>query len=145
MTGRSRWRATAVLLRPAGADSDRGHTYSHDLMAADALHWVRSHQDDRFFLYLAFTIPHLSLQVPDDSLTEYRGRWPETPFTNTKHYSNQDNPRAAYAGMITRMDRDIGRLMALLKSSASTTTRWCYSAAIMAGLPAKRHRPRILQ
>ncbi len=92
-----------------------GTTYSHDLMAADTLHWVRSHKDDRFFLYLAFTIPHLSLQVPDDSLAEYRGRWPETPFTNTKHYSNQDNPRAAYAGMITRMDRDIGRLMALLK------------------------------
>ena len=92
-----------------------GQVYSHDLMAAEALRWVRGQRDKPFFLYLAFTIPHLSLQVPDDSLAEYRGLWPETPFTNTKHYANQDTPRAAYAAMISRMDRDIGRLMTLLK------------------------------
>jgi arylsulfatase len=55
------------------------------------------------------------LQVPDDSLAEYRGLWPETPVTTSKHYANHPTPRAAYAAMITRMDRDIGRLMALLK------------------------------
>ncbi|HEX4130265.1 MAG TPA: arylsulfatase [Pirellulales bacterium] len=92
-----------------------GADYSHDLMADDALAWVRGHKDSPFFLYLAFTIPHLSLQVPEDSLSEYRGRWPETPVTDSKHYANHSEPRAAYAAMITRMDRDIGRLMALLK------------------------------
>jgi arylsulfatase len=92
-----------------------GAVYSHDLMTADALRWVREHHDRPFFLYLAFTIPHLSLQVPDDSLREYLGKWPETPVVNSRHYANQPAPRAAYAGMITRMDRDIGRLMTLLK------------------------------
>ncbi|HEX5443973.1 MAG TPA: arylsulfatase [Pirellulales bacterium] len=92
-----------------------GKIYSHDLMADDALHWVRDHQEGPFFLYLALTVPHVSLQVPDDSLAEYRGQWPETPVTDSKHYSNHDTPRAAYAAMITRMDRDIGRLMAELK------------------------------
>ncbi|HVA45351.1 MAG TPA: arylsulfatase [Pirellulales bacterium] len=91
-----------------------GKTYSHDLMSDDALGWVREHNDGPFFLYLAFTIPHLSLQVPDDSLAEYRGKWPETPVTNSKHYANHPTPRAAYAAMITRMDRDVGRLMRLL-------------------------------
>jgi arylsulfatase A len=76
---------------------------------------VRRHKDHPFFLYLAFTIPHLSLQVPEDSLAEYRGRWPETPLANTRHYATHAAPRAAYAAMISRMDRDIGRLMALLK------------------------------
>jgi arylsulfatase A-like enzyme len=79
------------------------------------LKFVRDHHDKPFFLYLAFTIPHLSLQVPEDSMAEYHSQWSETPFRNTKHYANNETPRAAYAGMITRMDHDIGRLMALLK------------------------------
>jgi len=93
-----------------------GKVYSHDLMAEDALHWVGAHKQEPFFLYLAFTIPHVSLQVPEDSLAEYRGRWPETPVTTSKHYANHPTPRAAYAAMITRMDRDIGRLMEKLKA-----------------------------
>jgi arylsulfatase A-like enzyme len=99
-----------------GMIEPRGQVYAHDLMADDALRWVREQKARPFFLYLAFTIPHLSLQVPDDSLAEYwKEQWPETPFTNTKHYANNDTPRATYAAMITRMDRDIGRLMAQLK------------------------------
>jgi arylsulfatase A-like enzyme len=86
-------------------------------MADDSLKFVRENKNKPFFLYLAFTIPHLSLQVPEDSLAEYRGQWPETPFTNTKHYANNDTPRAAYAAMITRMDRDIGRLMTQLRDA----------------------------
>ncbi len=113
-----------------------GKTYSSDLIGDDALTWVRKQSraerdslpqaarraaaeaagnDQPFFLYYASTIPHVSLQVPDDSLAEYKGQWPETPFTTSKHYANNPTPRATYAAMITRLDRDIGRLMALLK------------------------------
>jgi arylsulfatase A-like enzyme len=98
-----------------GVIEPSGKLYSHDLMADDALTWVGDHQHEPFFLYLAFTIPHLSLQVPDDSLAQYRGQWPEKPMTDSKHYANNNTPRAAYAAMITRMDRDIGRLMAEFK------------------------------
>src|ERR1700690_906911 len=99
----------------AGLIQPSGKTYSHDLFVNHALAWVRQHQRQPFYLYLAFTIPHISLQVPEDSLAEYRGKWPETPMTTSKHYANHDTPRAAYAAMITRMDRDVGRLMAQLK------------------------------
>lgn len=98
-----------------GAIESTGRLYSADLIAEDALGWIREKKDTPFFLYYASTVPHLSLQVPEDSLAEYKGKWPETPFTNTKHYANQETPRAAYAAMITRFDRDIGRLLALLK------------------------------
>ena len=98
-----------------GVIEPSGKIYSHDLMAEDALRWVRQHKDGPFFLYLAFTIPHVSLQVPEDSLAEYRGKWPETPMTTSKHYANHAAPRAAYAAMISRMDRDVGRLMTMLK------------------------------
>ncbi|HUR59022.1 MAG TPA: arylsulfatase [Opitutaceae bacterium] len=77
-----------------------GKTYSHDLMANEALEFVRRSKDQSFFLFLAFTIPHQKLQVPD--LAPYENEtWPQNLKT--------------IAAMITRMDRDIGRLMALLK------------------------------
>jgi arylsulfatase len=60
-------------------------------------------------------VPHLALQVPPDSLEEYEGAFPETPYKGEKGYLPHWAPRAAYAAMITRMDREIGRLMALLK------------------------------
>lgn len=92
-----------------------GKQFSQDLMTEDALAWVRGHRAEPFFLYLAYTVPHVSLQVPEDSLAEYRGKWRETPLTDSKHYANHPTPRAAYAAMITRMDRDVGRLMSLIK------------------------------
>jgi arylsulfatase A-like enzyme len=92
-----------------------GKTYSADLIDNDGISWVRAHHAGPFFLYFASTVPHLSLQVPDDSLAEYKGKWPETPVRNSKHYANNENPRATYAAMITRLDRDIGRLLDLLQ------------------------------
>jgi arylsulfatase len=76
--------------------------------------FLREHQGKPFFLYLPFTIPHLALQVPADSLAEYVGKFPETPYRG-KQYRPHDTPRAAYAAMITRMDRTVGRMMDLLK------------------------------
>ena len=77
-----------------------GKAYSHDLMADDALEFVSRSKDQPFFLYLAFTIPHAKLQVPDLGAYE-KESWPE----NLKKL----------AAMITRLDRDIGRLMARLQ------------------------------
>jgi arylsulfatase len=92
-----------------------GKQYTHDLMEVEALEFIRKHQKDPFFLYLPFTIPHLALQVPEDSLNEYKGKFEETPYKG-KAYQHHDTPRAAYAAMITRLDRTVGRIMDLLKS-----------------------------
>jgi arylsulfatase len=111
------WRDGAKEMLPGntGARLATGQTYAHDLMAEDALRFVRENRARPFFLYLAFTIPHYALQVPEESLAEYRGEFTEAKKPARTTYAPQAEPRAAYAGMITRMDRDIGRLMALLK------------------------------
>jgi arylsulfatase A-like enzyme len=85
-----------------------------DHLTDDALGFVREHRDERFFLYLAYPVPHLALQVPDEDLREYAGAFDETPYRGDRGYLPHPTPRAAYAAMITRMDSDIGRLMALL-------------------------------
>jgi arylsulfatase len=91
-----------------------GKQYAPDLMCEEALAFIRENRRRPFFLYFATTIPHLALQVPDDSLREYLHRWPETPYLGQRGYLPHPTPRAAYAAMISRMDRDVGRLLALL-------------------------------
>ena len=92
-----------------------GKQYSMDLMAEEALWFIKENKDRPFFLYLPFPVPHAAIQVPEDSLEEYEGAFPETPYKGEKGYLPYPAPRAGYAAMITRMDREIGRIMTLLK------------------------------
>jgi arylsulfatase A-like enzyme len=88
--------------------------YSHDLIAEKALAFVAENKDQPFFLYWTITIPHAELLVPEDSLREFRGRYQERPYVGS-HYASQEEPMATFAGMVTRMDRDVGRLLQMLK------------------------------
>ena len=98
-----------------GNENGQRTTYSHDAIAAQALRFIETNRDRPFFCYVPFTIPHWELLVPEDSLAEYRGKFAEQAFvTPQKHYADQPEANAAYAAMITRMDRDVGRILALL-------------------------------
>jgi len=88
-------------------------TYSQDLIAEKALAFIRRHKDRPFFCHIPFTIPHAAMQVPEDWLARFRGKWPEPPVTGG-HYARQEAPRAAFAAMVTRMDADVGRILDLL-------------------------------
>jgi arylsulfatase A-like enzyme len=107
----------AAGLDPRDAASYRsfaGQDYAPDLIAEQALEFVRAHRDEPFFLYFPTTVPHLALQVPEDSLAEYRGAFEEEPYVGDRRYLPHREPRAAYAAMITRLDREIGRVIALV-------------------------------
>ena len=91
-----------------------GKQYATDLMVDEACDFIRSHADDPFLLYYATPVPHLALQVPDDSLDEYSGLWDDPPYVGGNGYLPHPEPRAAYAAMVTRFDRDIGRVVSLL-------------------------------
>lgn len=88
--------------------------YSHDLIWNRGMDFVRKHKDEPFFLYLPTTIPHASIEVPEDSMKPFIGKFEEKPHPQA-WYSKQDTPAAAFAGMVTRLDRDVGRLLDLLK------------------------------
>jgi arylsulfatase A-like enzyme len=108
------WRNDQRVEIPENCDGGRA-VYSHDLMVDAALEFLRENQDRPFYLHAAFTIPHAEVAVPEDSLAEYRGRWPEPKkFAGSKTYCPQDQPRAVRAAMISRLDRDVGRLLDLL-------------------------------
>jgi arylsulfatase A len=94
----------------------QGRDYSPDLITAELLQFIRQNQTQPFFVYWANTVPHVALQVPDDSLAAYVGEWEDPPYPGGRGYIPHFKPLAAYAAMITRMDRDIGRAMDLVQS-----------------------------
>ena len=54
--------------------------------------------------------------MPADSLAEYEGKLgDDPPYDGKKGYRPHPAPRAAYAAMVTRMDRTVGRVVAKLK------------------------------
>jgi arylsulfatase A-like enzyme len=73
--------------------------YSADLIHRHALQFIRDNRNRPFFLYLAYTLPHAELQVPHDSV--YFGYL--TRFGDSAH--------AAYAAMVTRLDRYVGEVV----------------------------------
>lgn len=100
---------------PLNENGGRGQ-YSHDVIFERALDFIRKNQDGPFFCYLPVTIPHVELAVPADSLVEYLGEFPEVGGGQERRigYIVSPNPRATYAAMVSRLDRDVGRLVALL-------------------------------
>jgi len=74
--------------------------YSHDVLTDFALKFIRKHRAGPFFLYVPYCIPHAKYQIPSTAPYE-DAPWP----ANAK----------VHAAMITRMDRDVGRILALLK------------------------------
>ncbi len=91
--------------------------YSHDLIMDEALGFVRRNRSNPFFLYLAVTIPHASMEVPEDSIAPFRDEFEEQPFAPGQHYSAQPTPNAAFAAMVSRLDQGVGRLLKLLEET----------------------------
>jgi arylsulfatase len=98
---------------PASYAAFKGQDYAADRMIEEALAFILANKDRPFFLYYPTTLVHLALQIPDEELAPYLGKWDETPFTGNG-YTPHIAPRAAYAAMVSRLDKDAGRIVALL-------------------------------
>jgi len=85
---------------PGNTGKGIGRTYAQELIADETLKFVRANKDRPFFLYYSITLPHGAFEIDDQGI--YKGK----AWTGT-----QKN----YAAMVTRLDSDVGRLLALLK------------------------------
>lgn len=94
--------------RGFASHSEEQIDYSHDLFTRESLDFLSEEHADPFFLYLALTVPHDNGEAPEG----FRQEVPElSPYQN-KDWSREAK---AYAAMITRMDKDIGRILDRLK------------------------------
>jgi arylsulfatase A-like enzyme len=91
------------VLRLEGAPIRRPG-YITDLIAEDAIRWLRQAGQRPFFLYVPFTAPHAPYQGPED------GAPAPLPADSSRWKQGTADPRV-YAAMIERMDQAIGRIL----------------------------------
>lgn len=91
-------------------DYFKGKDYAIDKIADRAQKFIREHHKEPFFLYLPMTIPHVSLQVPDEAIKEYIGQFEEKPYYGERNYASAKYPLSTYAAMITYLDQQVGKI-----------------------------------
>ena len=86
--------------------------YMADVFLEEALGFIdKAHDSNQpFFLYYPSPIPHVALQVPVEDLDAYPREWDTEPYLGGS-YLPHPRPRAAYAAMITHLDREVGALL----------------------------------
>jgi arylsulfatase A-like enzyme len=92
-----------------GRVSSERTSYSHDFMTDAAFKFIKENRKNPFLLHIHWTIPHANneggrvlkdgMEIPGYGLYADRD-WP--------------NPEKGFAAMVSHMDRDVGRLFALL-------------------------------
>ncbi|MGD2017154.1 MAG: arylsulfatase [Planctomycetota bacterium] len=92
-------------------------SYAPKLIADDMIEWLEdaAGDDEPFFLYYASIIPHLALQVPREYVERYPAAWDDEPYLGQNAYLPHPSPRRAYAGMISFLDDQVGRILDTLE------------------------------
>lgn len=81
--------------------------YIDDLITDQGIEFINRHRTVPFLLYLAYVGPHFAIDAPADEVERHKGRLSEVDPSRPVN--------ARYAAMITRLDRNIGRLVETLE------------------------------
>lgn len=118
-----------------GNDTKNTVEYAPDLIHKKALDFIKSNAERPFFLYVPSVIPHAELIVPKDSIwNRFENTYEEKPWGNDKStnrrrkgndygadnyhpkgYASQEKPRATFAAMVSRLDKQVGEIVQLLQ------------------------------
>jgi len=85
--------------------------HADDLFADKAVSFIGRHRggDRPFFLYLPFIAPHFHVEAPADEVALHRGKLAEADPSQPLN--------ATYAAMVTRLDRNVGRVLEALAAN----------------------------
>lgn len=95
-----------IAVNGLGGYATKRVDYSHDLFTEEALAFIDRHADERFFLYLAYTIPHANNESRHGGLHGM-----EVPDYGIYADMKWADAHKGTAAMISRLDRDVGRLL----------------------------------
>lgn len=80
-----------------------GNGYITDVLTDSALQFIARHENEPFFCYIPYNVPHHPFQVPDRYYQKY------------KQLGVEDDRTASVYGMIENMDENIGRILKKLE------------------------------
>ena len=86
-----------------GAEPVAEEEYLTDAFTREAVDFIDRHQQEPFFLYVAYNAPHTPLQVTQ----EYYDRFPDIA----------DDPHRIFAAMVSALDDGVGAIMSKLRSA----------------------------
>ncbi len=95
----------------------KGKEYAPAKMTEKALAFIDSNRNQPFFLYLPYTLPHVSLQATDEYVKKYIGLFDEKPYYGQRGYASTKFPRSTYAAMVTYLDDQVGIIMQKIKEA----------------------------
>lgn len=89
-----------------GREKKPVHGYSNTLFTDRGVDFIKRHKDQPFFLYLPYIATHFHIQAPPEDVREHLGKFTEKDA--------KDPANATYAAMVTRLDKEVGRVMKTL-------------------------------
>lgn len=103
---------------PASYNKFKGQDWAPDRIHEQAVAFLKANKAKPFFLFYPSILPHVALQIPDAELEPYlEMKWNDPPFTREAKgygYTPHFTPRAAYAAMISKLDKQVGDIVGLL-------------------------------
>jgi arylsulfatase A-like enzyme len=103
------WRNERILLLDVNTNNQRS-VYIHDQFTRTATNFIQINRENPFFLYLAYTIPHAH-----NELGKKTGNGMEVPSDAPYSKEAWPQPEKNKAAMITRLDRDIGKILEFVR------------------------------
>lgn len=114
---------TRVVLE--GNSENQSNQYAPALIHQRALQFIEKNKGNPFFLFYPTTIPHAELAAPEENMKEFRGKLlPEKAYHGAEPgsknyrkgpYCSQTETHAAFAAMVTLLDKQVGEIVAELK------------------------------
>lgn len=103
------------------------NVYAPDLIHKKALDFIDENKDTTFFLWYTSVLPHAELKVPEkdllpfvgDSLLEEEKSFvgcDDGEYYKNAGYGSQQYTHAAFAAMVTKLDRQVGEICSVLDS-----------------------------
>jgi arylsulfatase A-like enzyme len=100
--------------------------YAADLIHDEALKFIDNNKDSTFFMFYATPIPHAELLLPEKYIEPFKGKFlPEKSYKGVDGgenyrqgpYGSQENSHAAFAAMVTLLDKHVGEISERLQKS----------------------------
>ncbi len=114
---------TKVILK--GNSGTQSTEYAPTLIHQKAIQFIEMNKDKPFFLFYPTTIPHAELVAPEENMKEFRGKLlPEVAYKGAEpgsekyrkgSYGSQKEVHAAFAAMVTLLDKQVGEIVDELK------------------------------
>lgn len=109
-------------------NEDKNETdYAPDLIHKEALDFIKENKDTAFFMWYTSVLPHAELKVPEKELMAFVGKpqyEDEKPYAGCDEgvyyknggYGSQQYTHAAFAAMVSVLDKQVGEICATLDS-----------------------------